>query len=136
MKIVVRNKKSGVWDPAKHNKQLVELHAEGKSDPEISAIMGFTEGTVANKRMLLGLRANHRPLRRQGTPWQREVRLPACKPSPFALATETWGIAFDHERMRLHGTPIKFLDLMRRTNERRKEQGLEQWTGDPECVIP
>lgn len=58
------------------------------------------------------------------------------KLNPLTLARDTWGDAFDHERMRLHGTPIKFLDLMRETNKRRKALGQEQWTGDPECVIP
>ncbi|MCC6497741.1 MAG: hypothetical protein IT193_15930 [Propionibacteriaceae bacterium] len=114
---------------------MFRRHEEKIVPAGIAAALGFTESTVRNKMYEHGLKPHVKNYGKSGA-HPKEPSPPKGRPRPFAIATETWGEAFDHERMRLHGVPIKFLDLMRQTNERRKALGLEQWTGDEACVIP
>ena len=130
----VINKKSrklwGDWE----NETLTRMHTKGATPGQIARVTEFSEGTVRLKHYDNGLVPNFRPLGGQGK-WEPEQRQARDRVNPLQLAEVTLGEAFDRERMRLNGTPIRFLDLMRETNRRLHARGEAQWSGDESCIV-
>lgn len=53
----------------------------------------------------------------------------------LTIAQNTFGIAFDRERMRLRGHPIRIRDLMREVNKVRMASGIPQVLYEPSWKV-
>ena len=131
MKVYVINKERKPWK-SEHDAQLNHLHSLEYAPDEMAKIMGFAEITVRNKHPVNGLRPHAKIRVLKGITKQIEPPPPKFKVDPLILAMTTWGSAFDRDRMRLHGSPIKLIPLMKATNARLKANGHAQCLHNPE----
>lgn len=113
---------------------MLSLHKAKLTPTQMTKHIPFSEATIRLKHDEFDLKPNTSDSFKFGTAWKHSAP-PSCRPHPLVLAEETLGTAFDRERMRLDGTPIKFHDLMREVNRRLHARGEEQWTGDESCVV-
>lgn len=133
MHIVKRDRSRTNWGDTEME-VMRRMHAEGAFSEEIALATGFSDQTVRRKMWDNGLTPNARMLGIKA-PHQPEQKPPRERINPLTLAETTLGTAFDRERMRLNGTPIRFLDLMREVNKVLHARGEQQWTGDDACLI-
>ena len=132
MQVVRKRGNQRKWGE-EQDETLKRMHAEGCSPMDISVAVGFCMSKVMDMHYRHRLKPNRRPIK-PVFETQKPPPLPVFKQHPLDLAAEVLP-GFDREQMRLNGTPIRFLDLMREVNRVLKAMGRPQWDGDDSCVV-
>jgi hypothetical protein len=114
--------------PKYHDVNLAELHAKGRTDREIAAVMGFDFLTIKKYRTLLGLESVLSP-RAARPPVDRPPPPPKEKPNPVEIASRVLSsrlIEKPESGFWLDDQPASLDTVMRAANAVLNRHGLEQ----------